>query len=906
MGLLRGLFSLLGFVLALLALPAQAQFNNFSALPNPIFVNSPTSVKFVAALPPNPKLLTNSVRLLRQAGAAYTVVGTMRDDGLGGDDVANDGNFTLVTTVTGTDTGALNFRASAAYSGQAQRVQSSVLPLTVSPAVDLKIAAGQQSLTLLVGQTLSTAFTMEVSKQGAGIASLSAQQSVSPGGGLSVSTDLSGSGYSTSASSQTFVVQNTFTGTAVGQYSVTLNGVLNALGTTVTRSATVNVTVLAASGVGQLGLSSHPGGIEANKATPVLFSAKYGQGSTLPLSVQLNEVTQAGAFVRSLGQLRDDGVAPDMAAADLTFSVQPTIESTAAGTVRYFQAVASFPGGQTQASAILPLTAFPFSPSFQPVNANAVQQAPSGQPFVCNQLLVTLKPGVSATTAQTLAASVGGQVIAVEGGLNSYQVAVNCNSLDALNALAATLAANPAVASAGANTFSKIEEFKPNDTSYAQQWSPAVVRADEAWLIARGKGVVVAVLDTGVDYNHPDLVGRVIKGHDHVNNDADPMDDHSHGTHVAGIVAAKGHNGKGIAGMAWDTSILAIKVCSAGGSCPSSAIAAGIMEAYPKARIINMSLGGPSINGAIQNAVAAAVNAGVVVVAAAGNTGNAVMQYPCSYSGVICVGNSSKSDTRVSSSTYGPQVTIAAPGESILSTIPGGGYGYKTGTSMASPLVAGVAALVLGNNPTWTSAQVKDRLLKTAAPLPGQQIGPRVDAFDAVFNGSFEHELSGWTVAGSGSAVLKLGPITPTKDKYLGMASTGPDGVVSASELAQSFTLQPDVTELALSFSYAMVTEEYPEWVKRGYNDHFVVTLTTPAGTTHQLAIETVDGSSFVPISGIDFPGGDTTVGWTGWKSVNSVKIPVTPGGGTYRLRVEDRGDGIFDTNGLLDNIRFR
>ena len=225
---------------------------------------------------------------------------------------------------------------------------------------------------------------------------------------------------------------------------------------------------------------------------------------------------------------------------------------------------------------------------------------------------------------------------------------------------------------------------------------------------------------------------------------------------------------------------------------------------------------------------------------------------------------------------------------------------------MAAPFVAGVAALVWSNNPTWTPAQVEERLLKTAVPLPGQQIGPRVDVFESLFNGSFEHDLSGWKVVGTGSAVNSLGSINPTKDKRMGMASTGPDAAVSTSDLFQTFTLQADVTELAISFSYAMITEEYPEWINRGFNDDFVVTLELPGGGTTQIAIETVDGSAFSAIGGIDFPGGDATVGWTGWKQIVSKKIPVAPGGGTYRLRVRDRGDGIFDTNGLLDNIRFR
>jgi hypothetical protein len=143
------------------------------------------------------------------------------------------------------------------------------------------------------------------------------------------------------------------------------------------------------------------------------------------------------------------------------------------------------------------------------------------------------------------------------------------------------------------------------------------------------------------------------------------------------------------------------------------------------------------------------------------------------------------------------------------------------------------------------------------------------------------------------------------KDKKMVMASTGPDGAVTTSDISRSFVIQPGVSEIKLSFSYAMVTEEFPEWVNRGYNDDLVITLEGPSGPI-SVATETVDGSAFMPIVGIDFPGGDSTVGWTGWRQVVSRKIPVSPGGGVYRLRVRDRGDGIYDTNAIIDNIRFR
>jgi subtilisin family serine protease len=899
---------------------ALAQFNSLSALPNSVFVSTPTTVKFVADLPADPKLIRASVTLLRESGGVFQIVGTMRDDGLGGDDVANDGRFTHLLAVNAAQVGSLNFRASAAYSGSAQRVQSSVLPVAVTAPAALSITPGQQEITIVQGQSASTAFTIQIANQGGGGATAAVNQAVTPNTGLNVVTDLPSGGFASNSVNQTFLVQDQFTGVAPGEYTVTLSGKLQAGAGQAQDSASLTVRVLSSSGIGAVDLTAHPGGLKTGSSATINFSALYSVGTTLPSAVQLLEVTQAGDPLQLIGFMLDDGVTPDILAADRIFSLASVVSSGAAGTARYFRAVAQFAGGATAASAVVGLLSLPFEIGFLPVNPSSIVLDPAtGQSIVCDQVLMAVKPGTSLSTIQGIAASIGASVIAAEPWINTYQLRVPCQSAAAIQAIVNGLNQNPGVAGASPNGISEVGEFKPNDPSFASQAQFRHVRADEAWLIARGKAVPVAVLDTGVDYNHEDLVGRVTKGKDYVNNDNDPQDDHSHGTHVAGIVAAKGHNGKGIAGIAWDAHIVAIKVC--GGlagvpgvgvvtGCPFSAQVSGILEAMTKAKILNMSLGGTGSSFLVGLAIAAANAAGRLVVVAAGNSNTSTPFYPCAHAGGLCVGNSTVSDTRWGSSNYGSHVDIAAPGVTILSTVPSftsaTGYATKTGTSMAAPLIAGAAALVWGNNPSWTRAQVQDRLVKTAVAMPGQQIGPRVDVFDAVFNGSFEHEMSGWTVVGTGRAVDKLGPISPTKDKRMGMASTGPDGTVSASEISQAFTIQADVTELAISFNYAMVTEEYPEWVNRGFNDHFIITLVKPGGSTQQLAIETVDGSSFSAIGGIDFPGGDHTVGWTGWKNVTSVKIPVTPGGGTYRLRVEDRGDGIFDTNGLLDNIRFK
>lgn len=921
------------------AAAAHADFNSLSATPNTLFVNTATTVKFIANVQPDPKLIKSGVRLLREANGVFGVVGTMHDDGLNGDAVANDNQFTFMLNVQGNILGDLNYRASAAYSGVLKRVQSSTLPLQVVAPLDLEINAGQQEITLIVGESLSTAFTLQISNQGGAQAVIAATQTIEPATGLSVVSDLPGGGFSTTLINQTFLVQDAITGNVPGDYTVKLDGTLSAGGKSDQANATILVHVLPASGVGKLGLSVYPGGLQTGTSAAVIFGAQYSTGTAQPNMVELVEVAADGIPIQSISELKDDGVAPDLGAGDLLFTTESILGAGTVGTNRYFKAIATFASGDTVESSIITLPSLPYHIGFTETNPAAVVEEPgTGALVQCDQVIVLFQPGTPLATIESIVTGIGGNILGVEPAINAYQVGITCNGIAGVQAAINALNNNPAVAGASPSGVAQVSEFKPNDTKYASQssaWptSPPL-GANEAWLIARGKGVVVAVLDSGVDYNHEDLTGRVSKGKDYVNNDNDPQDDDSHGTHVAGIVGAKGHNGKGVAGMAWDSQILAIKVC--GGvagvpgvgivtGCPIPAVISGILEAKAKAKIINMSLSAPKgfIESAMnlvgmktpfQKAVESATGAGLMVIAAAGNENTSSAQVPCAYPGVFCVGNTTSADVRYADpkfgSNYGPQVDIAAPGTLILSTVPSffdpSGYGLMGGTSMASPMVAGVAALVWANNPTWTRGQVEDRLLKTAVPLPGQQVGPRVDAFNAVFNGSFENDLSGWKVTGTGSAVNKLGPITPTKGKRMGMASTGPNSAISQSDLYEEFVIQPDVTELALSFSYAMITEEYPEWVNQGYNDDFRITLEGPGGAEHELALETVDGSAFSMIVGIDFPGGDNTVGWTGWRNVVSKKIPVSSGGGTYRLRVRDRGDGIYDTNGILDNIRFK
>jgi hypothetical protein len=552
------------------------------------------------------------------------------------------------------------------------------------------------------------------------------------------------------------------------------------------------------------------------------------------------------------------------------------------------------------------LTVSPFpATTAPPVPGSEVSDPVTGGQVYLNEVMVTFKAPLASADVIAFAASFGGTVIGTIPEIETYQLRVPADTIAKLNAVITAMRADPRVADAYPVSVGSTTAFTPNDPQYGTQYAPQKVRADEAWVIARG-GPVIAVVDTGVNYNHADLAGKVIKGRDFVNGDNDPMDDQGHGTHVAGIAAASGNNGIGIAGIAFNSRILAVKVLNSAGSGSYANVASGIIHSVGMgARVINLSLSGSASDPVLNNAVNFATARGCLVVAAAGNDGRNILVYPGAYANAFCVGSTTSTDARSGFSNYGAHVDIAAPGSSILSTLYTGGYGLKNGTSMATPCVAGAAAVLWSRYPGYTLARVRARLQATGQRLPGLLIGNRVDVFEAVFNGSFEDGMNGWSVAGTAGSVASMGPLGPRHRQRFGFASSGPDNAIIETRIEQSFTIQPGVTSFRISFDYNFVTEEYPEWVGSIYNDRLNISLLTPAGATVPLAFESVNSSVFSMVGGINFPGGDSTVGQTGWKTATAT-VPVTLGPGTYRLVVRDEGDGIYDSNALLDSVRFR
>ncbi len=264
----------------------------------------------------------------------------------------------------------------------------------------------------------------------------------------------------------------------------------------------------------------------------------------------------------------------------------------------------------------------------------------------------------------------------------------------------------------------------PNDPYYSRQWHLPRIGAERAWEVSRGDAeITVAVVDTGVDPSHPELAGRVLAGYDFVGEDDDPGDENGHGTYVAGIVAAAGDNGQGVAGVAWRVRVLPVRVLDANGQGFYSDVVAGIRYAADRgARIINLSLGGGAYSRALQEAVDHARARGSLPVAAAGNSAAPSLDYPAACQGVVGVGATDGNDLLASFSNHGEDLDIVAPGVSIYSTYPGGRYVSMNGTSAAAPQVAGAAALLLSVRGSLSAAEAEQRLLSTARNLgePGR------------------------------------------------------------------------------------------------------------------------------------------------------------------------------------------
>ena len=398
------------------------------------------------------------------------------------------------------------------------------------------------------------------------------------------------------------------------------------------------------------------------------------------------------------------------------------------------------------------------------------EETPAYKP---GEVLVKFRAGAASARIRSLSTAIGGDVVRTFPKLGIQKMTISKGTVEQAIAV---LRADPAVEFAEPNYI--LHAFlTPNDPLYPQLWGMsntgqtggtpgADIHAPQAWSVFTGSSsVLVGVIDTGIDYNHPDLAANIwtnpgeiagngidddsngfvddVHGWDFVNNDNDPMDDHYHGTHCAGTIGAVGDNGIGVAGVSWSVKIAAIKFLDSGGSgSTDGAIAAIDYAARIGVKVINASWGGGGYSEALRLSIAAAGEAGVLFVAAAGNSGvntDFSPNYPSSYDldCIVAVAATDANDQLAFFSNFGvATVDLAAPGVDILSTQPGNRYQYLSGTSMATPHVVGAAALIRGRFPGASPLATKQLLLLRAQPRPsltGKVLtGARLDAYGSI------------------------------------------------------------------------------------------------------------------------------------------------------------------------------
>jgi subtilisin family serine protease/subtilase family serine protease len=402
------------------------------------------------------------------------------------------------------------------------------------------------------------------------------------------------------------------------------------------------------------------------------------------------------------------------------------------------------------------------------LSARSSSQTIGAGAFVAGEILVRFRPGAAAGARAAAHTQAGGTPQTMIDRTRVQRVRVPAGG--ELAAIARYLR-NPNVVSAEPNFLRTIPlptaetsgvPVVPGDYYFAEQWGfhntgqefycldwvfgdlcfyagvpDADIDAPEAWAVSTGASdVTVAVIDSGIDYNHPDLAANYAGGEDFITFDGDPMDDHGHGTHVAGTIAAALNNltgtpalPEGVVGVAPHARIRAYKVCGPDGTCDDFAIQQAIARAIADgAQVINMSLGQAEYSASLDAAVQDAWNAGLVIVAGAGNDGTTAPFYPAAFPNVISVAAFDEDHARASFSNWGSWVDLSAPGSVIMSTyplascasstVPGdtGCYTWLSGTSMATPHVSGAAALVWSRGDVTRNTQVVDILLGSADP----------------------------------------------------------------------------------------------------------------------------------------------------------------------------------------------
>lgn len=474
----------------------------------------------------------------------------------------------------------------------------------------------------------------------------------------------------------------------------------------------------------------------------------------------------------------------------------------------------------------------PSAPSFAaPTPANRTDVA---APAVPGEFVIKFKPGVEARLREAAVKAQGGRFFDRIAKLDADAVEFPALKADAnpraVEALLSALKRNPHIESIEPNYIYQ-SDFTPNDPGRSQQYAWNTIQAYTAWDVTQGSSnTVIAIVDTGIQRNHPDLDAKITGGYDFVQNDSAADDGNGHGTHVGGTAAAETNNATGGAGTCPGCRLMPVRVLDNNGSGTLVNVANGITYAADNgAKVINLSLGGGG-SSQLQSAVDYAWNKGVFLACAAGNsnTSSQTSSYPAAYPNCFAIASTTNTDARSSFSNYGSWVEVAAPGSNIYSTWINSGYNTISGTSMATPHVAGLAGLLASQG--LTAAQIKTRICDTADDISGTNTYwtcGRINAYRAVtgtsgptptptpvtptptpptgtekiVNGGFESGTSPWVQSSTNGYQLvdTTRPHAGSYSAYLADYNNGTDNIY------QTVTIPANGT---LSYWWYMTTQE--------------------------------------------------------------------------------------------------
>ena len=467
--------------------------------------------------------------------------------------------------------------------------------------------------------------------------------------------------------------------------------------------------------------------------------------------------------------------------------------------------------------------------------------------WVADELLVAHHPGIDRPRVEEIYRSHGATIVDEIPQIRTHLLRVAPSALESVRQ---ALARRPEIEFVERN-YVMPAALTPNDANYWKEWHLEKINAPSAWDVSTGdSGVVIAILDSGIDSSHPDLAAKIVPGYNAYDNNSDTSDVGGHGTMVAGSAAAISNNGAGVASVAWQNPLMPIRVTDTQGSGYASTIAKGLTWAADHgARVMNISFSGVAASSAITSAAQYVAGKGGLVVAAAGNCGCADPTAENLY--ILSVSATNTDDTLASFSSTGSYVDVAAPGVSIQTTVQGGGYSSVSGTSFSSPITAGVLALMMSANPALGPSVLEYLLESTAVDLgsPGfdKSFGfGRIDAAAAVNAALASAQPPPDTTApsvsisspASGSVVSGVATVDVTAfdDRGVSRVELYVDGALLATDTAAPFSFAWDTSRTA-SGSRGLQAKAFDASGNVGTSATVQVTVATTDTTPPQVRI---------------------------------------------------------------------